>query len=62
MTPEEVMFIKCFDSRSQGQTNGRQGVAALTPHTGFVDPKTPADAKKRESIEVRCLVFYDDEN
>ncbi|KAM5349783.1 hypothetical protein ACJ41O_006288 [Fusarium nematophilum] len=58
MTPDEVMLIKCFDSRSQGQPGGSDGVAALTPHTAFVDPATPADAKGRQSIEVRCLVFY----
>lgn len=59
MTPDEVMFIKCFDSRSEGQPNGRKGLAALTPHTAFVDPATPPDAKGRQSIEVRCLVFYE---
>ncbi|KDN61255.1 putative methyltransferase [Colletotrichum sublineola] len=59
MTPDEVMFIKCFDSRSQGRPGGKPGVADYTPHTAFVDPNTPADAKGRQSIEVRCLVFYD---
>ena len=34
-------------------------VAVYTPHTGFEDPTTPPDAKKRESIELRALVFYD---
>ncbi|KAF5006475.1 hypothetical protein FDECE_7162 [Fusarium decemcellulare] len=58
MTPDEVMLIKCFDSRSQGLPGGKEGVAGLTPHTAFVDPATPADAKGRQSIEVRCLVFY----
>lgn len=58
MTPDEVMLIKCFDSRSQNQPGGSQGLAGLTPHTAFVDPDTPADAKGRQSIEVRCLVFY----
>ncbi|KAJ4172357.1 hypothetical protein NW754_002551 [Fusarium falciforme] len=58
MTPEEVMLIKCFDSRSQGLPGGKEGLAGLTPHTAFVDPATPADAKGRQSIEVRCLVFY----
>ncbi|KAJ0104267.1 methyltransferase [Diaporthe amygdali] len=58
MTPDEAMFIKCFDSGSQGQPNGQHGVAALTPHTAFIDPNTPSDAKGRQSIEVRCLVFY----
>ena len=60
MTPDEAMFIKCFDSRSQGLPGGREGVAALTPHTAFIDPDTPSDAKGRESIEVRALVFYDE--
>lgn len=59
MTPDETMFIKCFDSRSDGQPGGKAGVAAYTPHTAFVDPNTPKDAPGRQSIEVRCLVFYD---
>lgn len=57
MTPEEVMLIKCFDSRSENR-GGVDGLAGLTPHTAFVDPDTPVDAKGRQSIEVRCLVFY----
>ncbi len=60
MTPEEVLFIKCFDSWGQGKEGGREGVAALTPHTAFVDPQTPVGVKGRESIEVRCLVFYEE--
>ncbi|KAH8911229.1 hypothetical protein BR93DRAFT_874324 [Coniochaeta sp. PMI_546] len=59
MTPDETMFIKCFDSFSQDRPNGRPGVADYTPHTAFIDPATPPDAKGRESIEVRCLVFYE---
>lgn len=59
MTPDETMFIKCFDSRGQGFPGGKDGVAMCTPHTAFVDPQTPADAPGRQSIEVRCLVFYD---
>ena len=67
MTPDEAMFIKCFDSRSdrfsrdneEGINGGIAGVADLTPHTAFVDPGTPADAPGRQSIEVRCLVFYE---
>ncbi|KAK3329130.1 methyltransferase [Apodospora peruviana] len=63
MTPDEVMFIKCFDSWSEGQEGGqgRKGIAGLTPHTAFVDPDTPQGTKGRESIEVRCLIFYDSE-
>jgi len=60
MTPDEVMLIKCFDSRSQGQPSGKEGIAGWAPHTAFEDPETPADAEKRQSIEVRCLVFYNE--
>ncbi|KAG7087880.1 hypothetical protein E1B28_011928 [Marasmius oreades] len=54
MTPEEVVLIKCYDSIDDGT------VAALTPHTAFEDPTTPEGSPKRESIELRALVFYDD--
>ncbi|KAK4234632.1 hypothetical protein C8A03DRAFT_18510 [Achaetomium macrosporum] len=60
MTPDEVMLIKCFDSWGEGRPGGKKGVADYTPHTAFVDPATPEEAKPRESIEVRCLVFYDE--
>jgi len=53
MTPEELVLIKCMDSITDGS------VALCTPHTAFTDPTTPADAKPRESIELRALVFYD---
>ena len=59
MTPEEVILLKCFDSYGEGQPNGKKGIAVGTPHTAFSDSKTPADAPGRQSIEVRCLVFYD---
>ncbi|GAB1309961.1 hypothetical protein MFIFM68171_00171 [Madurella fahalii] len=59
MTPDEAMFIKCFDNWGDGQPEGKKGVAALTPHTAFIDPQTPPGTKGRESIEVRCLVFYE---
>ncbi|KIW25932.1 uncharacterized protein PV07_09066 [Cladophialophora immunda] len=58
MTPEEVMFIKCFDSASE-VNGGKKGIAGYTPHTAFVDPQTPSDAPGRQSIEVRSLVFYE---
>ncbi|KAH7348246.1 hypothetical protein BKA66DRAFT_477209 [Pyrenochaeta sp. MPI-SDFR-AT-0127] len=59
MTPEEVLLLKCFDSYGEGMPNGRKGLAVRTPHTAFSDPQTPADAPGRQSIEVRCLVFYE---
>jgi hypothetical protein len=60
MTPEEALLIKCFDSWGEGKPQGRKGVAEWTPHTAFVDPATPEGTKGRESIEVRCLVFYEE--
>ncbi len=36
MTPEEVMMLKCYDSRGQGEPNGRDGIAVRTPHTAFI--------------------------
>ncbi|KAG6857023.1 hypothetical protein H0H87_010696 [Tephrocybe sp. NHM501043] len=53
VTPEEAIFIKCFDSVQDGS------VALFTPHTGFADPTTPEGTPFRESIELRALVFYD---
>ncbi|WYZ33856.1 hypothetical protein EsH8_I_000132 [Colletotrichum jinshuiense] len=58
MSPNEVMFIKCFDSESSQMTQGRTDIAHGSGHTAFIDPATPADAPARQSIEVRCLVFY----
>lgn len=59
MTPDEAMFIKCFDSRGEGLPAGKKGIARCTPHTAFEDPETPESAPGRQSIEVRCLVFYE---
>ncbi|KAF2842383.1 hypothetical protein M501DRAFT_1013727 [Patellaria atrata CBS 101060] len=60
MRPDEVMLLKCFDSWGEGLPGGREGVAVRTPHTAFMDPQTPKDAPGRQSIEVRCLVFYEE--
>lgn len=51
MLPSEALFIKCFDS-------AKDGCARFAAHGAFVDPTTPADAKPRESIEARTLVFF----
>ena len=59
MTPDEVMLLKCFDSYGDDIPGGKKGIAVRTPHTAFIDPETPADAPGRQSIEVRCLVFYE---
>lgn len=50
--PEEVLLIKCFDSE---EVKGRR-----VPHSAF-EVEGTEDLEGRESIEVRCLVFYEDE-
>jgi len=52
MTPDEVLFIKGWDSLDDGR-------ARFTPHSAVELPDTPADAPPRESIEVRTLVVID---
>ncbi|KUJ16767.1 uncharacterized protein LY89DRAFT_684823 [Mollisia scopiformis] len=59
MRPEEVMLLKCYDSAGEGEPLGKKGLAVRTPHTAFFDPATPESAPGRQSIEVRCLVFYE---
>ncbi|KAF1950114.1 hypothetical protein CC80DRAFT_427544 [Byssothecium circinans] len=54
LTPEEVLFIKCFDSKLDGR-------ARRVPHTAFAIPGTE-DKEGRESIEVRALVFHENES
>lgn len=51
LAPDQVLLIKCFDSKTDGR-------ARRVPHTAFEDPSAPADAPTRESIEVRALVFH----
>jgi hypothetical protein len=51
MRPNEVIFIKCFDSAENGP-------ARFSAHSAFDDPTSPADAPARQSIELRTLVFY----
>jgi hypothetical protein len=51
MTADEILLLKCFDSKVDGR-------ARFAPHSAFVDPTTPSDAPPRESIELRTLVFH----
>jgi hypothetical protein len=51
MTRNEALVFKVFDSDASA------GVR-FTAHTSFDDPTSPPDAKIRESIEMRALVFY----
>lgn len=52
MTADEALLIKTFDS-------ARDGCATRTIHCAFNNPRAPADAPPRESIESRMLVFFD---
>jgi hypothetical protein len=53
MEPDEALLIKCFDSKLDGR-------ARRTPHTAFQMEGDCGDP--RESIEVRCLVFWEDQS
>jgi len=51
MGPEEVVLLKCFDSR--------EDTARWTAHGAFNDPTAPPNPAPRQSIEIRTLYFYD---
>jgi hypothetical protein len=51
MRREEAYVFKVFDSLKDGR-------ARWTAHTAFEDPTTPANARPRESIEIRTLAFF----
>jgi hypothetical protein len=51
MQPDEILLLKCYDSRDDGR-------ARYMPHTGFKNPDCPADFTPRESIEARTLVVF----
>lgn len=52
LTPDEVLLLKIYDSRTDG-------TARLTAHTAFEDPSSPLGAPHRRSIELRTLVFWE---
>ena len=51
MQPDEVLFLKCYDSAGDGR-------ACFTGHTGFRNPARPEDFIPRESIEARTLAIF----
>ena len=54
-TPDEVLLIKCYDSKTDGR-------ARRVPHTAFINPATEGEEfAPRESIEIRALVFHEDD-
>jgi hypothetical protein len=52
MNRDEALVFKQYDTQTRG-------TARFTPHAAFDHPDAPAGAPPRESIEVRCLVLYD---
>ncbi len=52
MATGEAALIKCYDSAEDGR-------ARFAAHGAFDDPTSPANARPRESIEARTLVFFD---
>ncbi|KKA27987.1 hypothetical protein TD95_003292 [Thielaviopsis punctulata] len=50
MQPNEVLLLKCYDSKTDGR-------ARAVPHSAFEDP-TGSQNEARESIELRALVFH----
>ena len=51
MRRDEALVFKVFDSSKDGR-------ARWSAHTAFEDPTSPADARPRESIEIRTLAFF----
>jgi hypothetical protein len=52
MRADEVLLLKCFDSRDDG------AVSRFAPHTAFTDPTAPQGAPPRESIELRTFLIF----
>ena len=51
MEADQALLLKTYDS----ETDGR---ARFMGHSAFEHPGTPADAPRRESIEVRTMAFF----
>jgi hypothetical protein len=51
MQRNEALVFKVFDSAKDGR-------ARWSAHTAFDDPTSPAQARPRESIEIRTLAFF----
>lgn len=54
MLKGEAILMKCYDSEE------REGAVRWSAHSGFVDPRTPEGAPQRESIDARCIAFFDE--
>jgi len=69
MTRDEVVLIKQWDSagglaqsggvQADSSAGNRDAPCTFSFHTAFRDPNTLTDAPDRQSIEVRCVAFFD---
>ena len=71
MTMDEVILLKQWDSRGavacgahsdgEEEKNGDESkTSTFTIHSAFIDPTYGNDALPRKSIEVRCIVIWDE--
>jgi len=51
MDATQALLLKTYDSETDGRCR-------FMGHTAFEDPTTPANAARRESIEVRTMAFF----
>jgi len=54
-SPNEAILMQLFDSAASDPASGVKGGRAI--HSAFVDPRAPADAPPRFSIETSVLIF-----
>jgi hypothetical protein len=54
MTQDECLVFKVFDKREDG--------SRFTFHTAIDDPTTPEDVPHRESIEIRAIACFNEED
>jgi hypothetical protein len=50
MEADRVILLKTYESE--------EGKARFVGHSAFEDPSSRPDAKARESVEIRTIVFY----
>ena len=67
MTRDEAFLLKTYDSQGEmfKETQAPEYhpdeppvPAAFAIHSAFADPSSPPGGPKRESVEVRTMVFY----
>lgn len=59
---DEALLLKQWDSCgdfAQGKAID-SALSTMTVHSAFMDPTPQQDAAPRESVEVRCVVIWDE--